>query len=167
VRGLEKATLRDAGIVVVLSVLAALSFNTLRGAGSIPLVAREAYRILVPCPEPVGEVELILASEVRWGGARELVLDARLVQERRVWATDQALHVPFDFLEPVSDETLAELVASNAARVVVFGDGLVPDSGHELARELAGRGMVNVFSVEGGWPAVRAALEPGNGELQP
>jgi len=161
------ATLRDACIVIALSVVVALLFNGLRGDGSIPLVASEAYRILVPCPEPVGEVEPIPAGEVRWGGARELVLDARLDHERELWMTDQARHVPFDFLEPVSDEALAELVASNAARVVVFGDGRVPDSGYEMARELAGQGMVNVFFVEGGWEAVRGVLQPSDPELQP
>ncbi len=158
--GLDRRTFRDAAIVVLLSVVAALAFNALRGDGAIPLVAKEAYRILVPCPEPVGEVEPIQAGDVRWGGARELVLDARLAHEREAWRTDRARHLAFDFLDPVSDEALADLVASNAARVVVFGDGLAPDSGQELARELAGRGMVNVFFVQGGWSAVRAVLEP-------
>ncbi len=58
-------------------------------------------------------------------------------------------------------------MASNAARVVVFGDGRVPDSGREMARELAGRGMVNVFYVEGGWEAARGVLEPLDAEVQP
>lgn len=165
--GLDLETIRDAAVVVLLSVVVALCFNAMRGEGSIPLVAREAYRILVPCPEPVGEVEPIEASEVRWGTARELVLDARLDHEREAWRTELATHVPFDYLEPVSDEALAELVASNAARVVVFGDGSSPDSGQEMARELAGRGMVNVFFVDGGWSAVRAVLEPAPDEVQP
>jgi hypothetical protein len=50
---------------------------------------------------------------------------------------------------------------------VVFGDGSSPDSGQEMARELAGRGMVNVFFVDGGWSAVRAVLEPAPDEVQP
>ncbi len=166
-RGLDRTTLRDVAIVIVLSVVAALVFNGLRPEGGIPLVADEPYRILVPCPEPVGEVELIRAEAVRWGGDRELVLDARLESERQAWQTSRARHLPFDFLEPVTDEALAELVASNAARVVVFGDGRVPDSGQELARELAGRGMVNVFYVEGGWTAVRSVLEPSTEEGRP
>ncbi len=82
-------------------------------------------------------------------------------------STPSARPVPFDFLDPVSDEALAELVASNAARVVVFGDGLTPDSGQEMARELAGRGMVNVHFVEGGWEAVRDVLETTTQEANP
>ncbi len=166
-RGLEPITLRDAGVVVALSVACALLFNGLRPEGSIPLIAKEAYRILVPCPEPVGDAEPIDAREIRWGGDRELVIDARQASERTAWQTGHALHVPFDFLEPVSDEALSDLVASNAARVVVFGDGLTPDSGQEMARELAGRGMANVFYVEGGWTAAREALEPAVAERAP
>jgi hypothetical protein len=166
-RRLAWITARDAAAVALLSVVLAIGFNAARPSGSIPLIAREPYTILVPCPEPVGEVETITAAEVRWGHERELVLDARLAHERETWSTDQAQHLPFDFLEPVSDEALAELVRSNAARVVVFGDGLTPDSGEELAKELAGRGMVNVHFVEGGWEAARDALEPEHGEVTP
>ena len=41
----------------------------------IPLVAKEPYRILVPCPEPGGEVTPLPAAEVRWGDDAELVLE--------------------------------------------------------------------------------------------
>jgi hypothetical protein len=166
-RRLALITLRDSAIVALLSVATALAFNALRPTGSIPLVATEPYRILVPCPEPVGEVEPIAAAAVRWGHDRELVLDARSARELEAWSTPSARPVPFDFLDPVSDEALAELVASNAARVVVFGDGLTPDSGQEMARELAGRGMVNVHFVEGGWEAVRDVLETTTQEANP
>ncbi|MFH1464750.1 MAG: hypothetical protein ABIO70_10220 [Pseudomonadota bacterium] len=158
-RRLILTTSRDAAIVVLLSVVVALGVNAFR-PDALPLVAREAYRILVPCPEPVGEVEALEPAGLRWEDERELVIDARDAAGRAAWQAPGARSVPFDFLDPVADDVLADLVATGAARVVVFGDGLAPDSGQELARELAGRGMRNVHYVPGGWQAVKASLEP-------
>jgi hypothetical protein len=45
--------------------------------------------------------------------------------------------------------------------VVVVGDGEDPDSGRELARELAGKGLKNMAYVTGGAPALKAALTGG------
>jgi hypothetical protein len=44
--------------------------------------------------------------------------------------------------------------------VVVFGDGGDPDSGEQLARELAGAGIRNVVFVAGGAPRLQAATLP-------
>ncbi len=41
--------------------------------------------------------------------------------------------------------------------MVVYGDGGDPDSGEQLARELAGKGIRNVGFVRGGAPAILAA----------
>ena len=40
--------------------------------------------------------------------------------------------------------------------MVVYGDGLEPDSGEELAKEIAGKGIRNVSFVQGGVKALRA-----------
>jgi hypothetical protein len=40
---------------------------------------------------------------------------------------------------------------------VVFGDGGNPDSGEQLAREIAGKGIRNVRFVEGGAPLLEKA----------
>lgn len=143
------STLRDASGAVVLSAVLALAVNTVRKDG-IPLVATEPYGIFVPCPEPGGEVFPLQPTDVRWDDARELLIDARPPERYRGWHAAGSVNVPFDFLEPVPDETIAALVATRSRRVVVYGDGLSPDTGEELARELSGRGMRNVHFVPGG-----------------
>ncbi len=150
---------RDATIVVVLSAVLAIGTNAIRKDG-IALVAKEPYRIFVPCPEPSGEVFPIAPTDVRWGGDRELVIDARPAGEFGQWHAPGARSVPFDFLDPVADQTIEELIATRSARVVVYGDGLNPDTGEELASELSGRGMLNVHFVPGGAPAVRGEVAP-------
>ena len=70
-----------------------------------------------------------------------------------------AINVPFDWLDPIPDARLAELVraiaASRATRVVVYGDDERPDSGEHLGREISGRGIKNVSFVRGGAPALQ------------
>ena len=154
---------RDAAIAVALSAAVALSFNALRPAG-IELIASRDYDVFVPCPEPMGEVERLDASGIRWGEKTELVIDARSAQEHEQWHPAGMRHIPFDFLTPVCDVVLHEIVESRARRIVVIGDGLVPDTGEQLARELSGQGIKNVHFVEGGMDAVRAQLDGVQGE---
>ena len=152
-------TIRDAALVIALSTVLAIGVNLARKDG-IPLVAPEPYRIFVPCPEPSGEIFPIEPSSVRWGGERELVIDARAAGEFQQWHAPGARHVPFDFLEPVPDPLIEELIATRSSRVVVYGDGQKPDTGEELASELSGRGMLNVHFVPGGVAAVRLGVAP-------
>jgi len=165
VRGLTRpamgigVTLRDAAIVTVLSAVLALGVNLVRADG-IPLVASEPYEIYVPCPEPSGEIFVIAPAEVRWGADRELIIDARPAGEFEQWHAPGARNVPFDFLDPVADEVIEELIATRSARVVVYGDGDRPDTGEELASELSGRGMLHVHYVPGGVDAVREGVAP-------
>ena len=109
----------------------------------------------MPCPEPGGEVTPIPPADIRWGDVRELLIDARPPGPFVEWHAVDAINVPFDFLDPVPDETIAALVATRSRRVVVYGDGQTPDTGEELARELSGRGMRNVHFVPGGFSALR------------
>ncbi|MBN1336703.1 MAG: rhodanese-like domain-containing protein [Deltaproteobacteria bacterium] len=148
---------RDAGIVVAISTVAAFSVNALRHDG-IPIVAKEPYRILVPCPEPGGDVIPLAPADVRWGDAADLVIDARPVAEAGSWSAPGAQNVPFDYLDPVSDDKLSDLLSTRCDRVVVYGDGDRPDSGEELAREISGHGVRNVHFVPGGVAAVRTHL---------
>ena len=76
------------------------------------------------------------------------------------WHAPGANSVPFDFLDQVPNEVIEGLVAAGGSRVVVHGDGLVPDTGKELASELAGRGMRNVHFVVGGLAAVHQEIAP-------
>lgn len=152
--------LRDAAIVVVLGFAIALVYNAVRTDG-IPLVATGPYQIIVPCPVTgKGEVHSIAATEVRWDDpSHDLVVDCRAPSAVREWSPRGAHQVPYDFLDPISEEAVLELLRTPAMRVVVVGDGGVPDSAQEMGAELAGRGLRNVYYVEGGAAAAHAALE--------
>lgn len=152
-----KVLVRDAALLTAAAALAGLAFNALRPDG-LPLVAREAYRILVPCPETAGEVLAMAPGDPRLREPGTRLVDARAGVEFARARLLGALNVPYDFLDPTPAEAVARLAASGAARLVVYGDGSDPDSGRELARELSGRGLRNVFYVEGGAPAL--PLEP-------
>lgn len=145
---------RDALLVVVVSAALALGVNGLREDG-IDLVASQAYEVYVPCPEPLGEVTSLSPTDPRIGAARTVLVDARGEEEYRQWHHEGSVHMAFDYLEPVPMESVKRLAGSGAAAVVVYGDGDDPDSGREMARELAGRGLRNVFYVEGGAGALK------------
>jgi rhodanese-related sulfurtransferase len=161
-RGLTE-TIRDATLVIALSLVVGLGFNAVRPEG-IPVIAKEPYQILVPCPMEGGEVLPLQADEVRWDGTLDLVIDARSEAQAAGWAVPGARNVPYDFLDPIDDDTVADLVRHPVERIVVVGDGLEPDSGPEMGAELSGRGVRNVHYVEGGWKAARRHLEPGWGD---
>ncbi|OGJ87418.1 MAG: hypothetical protein A2268_14795 [Candidatus Raymondbacteria bacterium RifOxyA12_full_50_37] len=144
-------------IAVVLTAgvgLFALMFNALRPAG-LPLFAVLPYETFVPCPEPVGEVYSTGAESCAKKGA--FIIDARPAAEYEAFHVENALHVPFDYLVPVSREALATIARSRAKTIVVYGDGGQPDNGRELARELAGSGIKHVFFVDGGVAAIKKA----------
>jgi hypothetical protein len=155
-RGLRIAS-RDAAIVVVGSAAVALTFNAIRDDG-LALVARAPYRILVPCPETAGDVEELLAADPRLGESRTLLIDARSRAEYDRWHAPGAAHVAYDYLAPTDPALLREIASSSSRRVVAYGDGEDPDSGEQLARELAGKGIRNVGYVSGGAEALRAAI---------
>lgn len=154
-RGPMGRVLRDAAVAGVAWAAVGLVFNALRPSG-IPLVAREAYALFVPCPEPLGEVEGIDPTDLRGIGPKTLRLDARDPEAFRRWHLEGAWNVPFDYLEGVPEAVVRRVAASGAQAVLVYGDGQDPDSGRELARELAGRGVRNVLFVRGGAPALGA-----------
>jgi len=149
--------LRDAVLVVVVAAGVALAFNALRSSKRIPLVASRPYEVLVPCPEYQGKAEPLSPAAARTVGEGDLLVDARPAEEHRRWHLPTALSVPFDYLEPISPQNMQRVLAARPRRVIVLGDGDNPDSGEQLARQLAGRGLKNVFFVSGGAPALRAA----------
>lgn len=149
---------RDAAISATVCCLIALAFNAIRPQG-IPLIATEAYEIFVPCPEPLGEVQPIEPTDKRISDPKALKIDARDRNEFAEWHLADAVSIPFDYLEEVPREIVRKVAASGASIVIVYGDGLDPDSGRELARELAGRGVRNVYYVRGGADSLRAASD--------
>ena len=78
------------------------------------------------------------------------VIDSRSSEDFRFWHFPGAISIPFDYLSPVESGDLGKIASSGASRVIVYGDGMVPDSGRELARELSGQGIKNVCFIEGG-----------------
>lgn len=160
-RGTVVVILRDAAIVTALSVVTALVVNAVRAEG-IPLVQKEEYDILVPCPEPVGDPEKIAADDPRIKDDKSLLLDVRSKEEFTDWHLEGARNQPFDWLGPPVDEEVGtvakQVAASRAQRVIVYGDGDNPDSGREWAKLLSGARIKNVFYVEGGAPALNAEL---------
>jgi hypothetical protein len=151
-----RVALRDALLIVLGCALAGTVVNALRPSG-IPLVQKTAYDILVPCPEGSGNVQPLSVREAMLADPRNLWVDARGPAEHRRWHPTGARNVPFDYLEPTCADEVRFIAASGASGVVVFGDGQDPDSGEQLARELAGRGIRNVRFVQGGAPALAAA----------
>ncbi len=151
--GSARTVIRDAAVSAAICSLVGLVFNAVRPAG-IPLVADAEYERFVPCPEPLGEVEWIEPSDPRVMDPRALRIDARSAQDFHGWHLPDAQNIPFDYLDGVADATVRRVASLGAVRVVVYRDGEDPNSGREMARELAGRGVRNVFFVVGGAPAL-------------
>ena len=147
---------RDLVVIVVLSFAVALLSNAVRSDG-LPMVASEPYTIVVPCPEPGGEAEAIDAAAALRDPAQTLRIDARAAADFEARHADDAINVPYDFLEPTPAATVQRIAGSARQRVVVYGDGAEPDSGEELARELTAAGIRNVAFVRGGAAALFGA----------
>jgi hypothetical protein len=149
--------LRDAALITAFSALLALGFNALRTEG-LPLIADKPYDILVPCPEPVGEVAAVTPDAPEVKAPDTLLIDARDEDAFKAWHLPGAHHVEYDYLTEMSaadEATIRALLASRARRVIVYGDGDDPDSGRMLGSDLHLKGMKNVSFVTGGAPALR------------
>lgn len=145
-------------LVAAVSAAVGLAFNAAR-PGGIPIIADRPYEIFVPCPEPLGEVDPVEAAEAvkASSSGKALLVDAGSPDDFRSWHPRGAINIPFDYIEPVGARDVRRVASSGAGRVIVYGDGADPDSGRELARELAGRGIRNVAFVQGGVQALKAA----------
>jgi len=156
--------LAEAAVVAATAAAAALVFNTVRPNGGLPLIARTPYQVLVPCPEPGGAVQPIPADDPALSYDRTFLIDARPAEEFNRQHLPGAVHLPYDWLDPVPDGDLQQLVeaiaASGATRVAVYGDGGRPDNGEHLGREISGRGIKNVFFVSGGAPELFGVATP-------
>ncbi|MFC1655071.1 rhodanese-like domain-containing protein [Myxococcota bacterium] len=152
-----KIALRDAVLITAASCAVGLLVNLFHPE-KIPYIAEEEYNILVPCPEPGGEVTALEVSDPTVHAEDTFVVDARKQAEHQAWKLRDAMNIPYDYLEPIPDEALQELInkiqKSGARRVLVYGDGKNPDSGEQAGKEISGKGIKNVFYVKGGAPAL-------------
>jgi hypothetical protein len=157
---------REAVLVAAVSSLVGIAIDLIHPRG-IPLIARQEYEILVPCPEPGGEVNSVKVDDPVLHHESTFVVDARSEEQHRAWRFRQAVVVPYDYLYPTPEEAIRRLAKaitqSRAQRVVVYGDGERPDSGEQLGKELSGHGIRNVHFVLGGAPALEAAEPPAGG----
>ena len=156
---------REALLIAVGCAVLAVLVNAVHPRG-IPLVAERAYEVLVPCPEPGGEASPVEPGDPLLEAETTFVVDARSRVEAESWRFRDALNIPYDYLDPTPDEVLEDLAQSlarsRARQVVVYGDGDDPDSGQQLAREIAGRGIKNVGFVRGGAPALERQAAQGS-----
>ena len=161
---------RDAFLVFIIATTLAVVGNAFREDGS-PLVAREEYTILVPCPESMGEAIAINGDDSLIRDPTSLLIDVRSREEFDEWHLPQALNQPFDWLAEQDEvnRKAAEL-AKNIARsgkhhVVIYGDGGNPDAGKHWAALLSESGIKNVVFISGGAGALRR-VEVQSGEKQ-
>ncbi|MBI5509169.1 MAG: rhodanese-like domain-containing protein [Deltaproteobacteria bacterium] len=150
--------LKQAVILAVTATLLALLVNAVRPDG-LPLVATTPYETLVPCPEPQGVVAPITAGAAL--AAKAFFVDAREAEAYADAHLPGAVSLPFDYLDAVPKAALGaltrQIVLSGASQVAVYGDGGSPDSGEELAKEIAFAGIKNVTFIQGGVAALAAA----------
>jgi rhodanese-related sulfurtransferase len=148
--------LREAALIAGACAAVAAGSNAVRRE-RLPLVQKEAYPLVVPCPETHGTAEGLAASDPRLAEKGVLLVDARAGAAFQAWHAPGAMSIVYDFLDPVSDAAVQALLKSRASMVAVYGDGGEPDSGRELARELSGKGVRNVVFVRGGAKALGAS----------
>jgi rhodanese-related sulfurtransferase len=159
-RGAISRTVGEASVLALASAAVALTVNATRDA-HLPLVAREHYTILVPCPEPVGEAQPLKPDDPKVRAKNSLVIDARSPEEFQSWHVPGAMNLEFDWLGPPPDKEVAlvarKMAATRTRNIVVYGDGDDPDSGRQWARLLSGARLKNVHYVTGGAEALRRA----------
>jgi hypothetical protein len=158
---------RDATIATAALGVLGLAVNLVHPE-RIPYIAEKEYEILVPCPEPGGEVSVIQPGDSVLREQGTFVVDARSREAFESWHFRKAANVTYDYLDPTPPETLQGLAKSiarsGARRVAVYGDGDNPDSGEQLAKEISGNGIKNVSFIEGGAPVLKAKTSTGGGK---
>jgi hypothetical protein len=158
--GSRRTIVRDAALTLLVAAASGVVVNLVRPHG-IPFVQKTEYQILVPCPEGSGDAPAMAADAPELRDARTLLVDARPAAQHAKGHLPGAINLPFDYLDPAPRAEVRKIASSGAARVVVFGDGGDPDTGEQLARELSGAGIRNIFFVAGGAPALEMSTVRG------
>ncbi len=163
-QGLGNA-LRSAVLVTVAASILGAVVNATVHPEPIPFVAKQAYQVLVPCPEPGGPVERVDALDPVVSAETTMRVDARVSSEFEGWHLPGAMSIPYDWLDPTPatriGELAREIASSRAHNVVVYGDGGDPDTGEWLGKELSASGIKHVHFVVGGAEALRPIVSEG------
>ena len=81
------------------------------------------------------------------------------------WRFRDAKSVTYDYLDPTPTSVIQDLARaiakSRAKRVLVYGDGDIPDTGEQLGKEISSHGIKNVFYAKGGDKALQSMVVPG------
>jgi hypothetical protein len=156
-------TVRESLVVVSIAGAAGLFVNGFLNPNGISIIAEQEYEVLVPCPEPGGAVTPVSARKSLTGSEPAFWMDARPAEDFKRWHHPPAANVTYDYLDPTPDQIIdalaGEIARSKAQRVFVYGDGDDPDTGEQLAREISGKGIRNVFFVKGGAQMLREQAE--------
>jgi hypothetical protein len=154
---MKRIFLDAVSITVVFSIMG-LVVNAWFHPHPLEFIADEPYETMIPCPVPGGDAVALSSKDERLLAQDSFIIDARGRSAFAAWHLWGAMNVPFDYLDPTPPEVLGEVArkvaSSRARRVVVYGDGQNPDTGEQLAKELSGKGIKNIFFVEGGAGAI-------------
>lgn len=145
--------LRNSVIIAVVSSIIGIGINFTRHDG-LSLIANKSYEVFVPCPEPIKEVHTVSSNILKKKNKNILIVDARPESLFVRQHISGAINIEFDYLYSVPDSVVKAIIISKAHYIIVYGDGKRPDSGHELARELAGRGVKNVGYIKDGFEKI-------------
>ena len=153
-------SLMEAVIITTAIVIAALGINLVH-PNRIPVFASAEYETMVPCPVQEGHVTPIDPDELPASPKKVLFVDAREETAFNQWHYPNALRLTYDFLDPLPESDLHKMArriaALRATKVIVYGDGAVPDTGKLLGMDISAAGINNVYFVKGGATALQRA----------
>ncbi len=135
-------------LVIIISFLAIL-INFVH-PHRIPFVAERPYEIYVPCPDTTGSIKELDKNEFISLSKDSVIIDARSREEYEKWHFEDAINIEYDYLSPICPLKIKEVISMKRKYVIVYGDGEEPDSGKELAKEIATKGLKNVHYLKGG-----------------
>jgi len=153
---MHKLNLLECFLIILLACFSAISYNYFRLNG-IQWIRQEPYNIFVPCPESMGEVVEYKLKDILNEPQRYHIIDARPKNEYVNQHYIGSINIPFDYLVPIPSSCLKRLAKIKGKKIAVYGDGLDPDSGKELALEISGKGIKNVGYVYGGIKKINPA----------
>ncbi len=130
----------------------------------IPLIARQKYLTIVPCPVSGGSVKPAAVEDLK--KHKVYIIDARYKDEFVNWHYKNAKLMTYDYLDPIPEKKLKKLaqdIAETGSKsVIVYGDGDNPDTGELLAKDISGQGIKHVYYLKGGIGSLKKKIQNRN-----